>query len=414
VSPPESAQRPAAVARIRFGAWSEDRDLALEFPAAWRVSLCAPRDGPDVGEEGGRAAFARPIGAPRLREIARGRRRPCIVIDDLTRPTPGRRLVPAVLEELRAAGIEARDVLVLAGVANHRPMTRPDLERKVGAEVLAACRTSQHFSWDRCVPIGTTSGGTPVEINAEFLAADLRILVGSIIPHAGTGFSGGSKLLLPGLASIASAEAFHRGAAARGRFAVAESEARLEADEAARLAGVDFLVNSIPNSRMEIAGLVTGDVVAAHRAGVEIARRVFASPTPAGQDVCVLSLYPKDGEFLQHLTAFAPWSTAPQRIVREGGSIVVALEGGEGLGFHSLFGPGMRLAAPAATRVRGRDLAFFAPCVDRGSLPDAVRDDTRLFRSWDETLAWLAAKHGAQASVAVFPCATMQLAEAGG
>src|SRR5262249_58285986 len=155
-------------------------------------------------------------------------------------------------------------------------------------------------------------------------------------------------------------------------------------------------------------GAVTGDVVAAHRAGVEIARRVFASPTPAGQDVCVLSLYPKDGEFLQHLTAFAPWQTAPERIVREGGSVVVALEGGEGLGFHSLFGPGRRLAAPRATRVRGRDLVFFAPCVARGSLPASVRDGTRLFRRWDETLAWLAAKHGDAASVAVFPCATMQ------
>ena len=402
-----------AAAKIRIGAWSDDRELALEFPAGWQVAVCAPRDGRDIGDAGVRAAFERPIGAPRLRELARGRRRPCIVIDDLTRPTPGRRLVPAVLEELREAGIEARDVLVLAGVANHRPMARPDFERKVGAEVLAACRTANHFSWDACVRIGTTSRGSPVEINAEFLAADLRILVGSIIPHAGTGFSGGSKLLFPGIASIASAEAFHRGSASRGRFAVAESEARLEADEAARMARVDFLVNSIPSSRMQIAGLVTGDVVAAHRAGVEIARRVFATPTPAGQDACVLSLYPKDGEFLQHLTAFAPWATAPERIVREGGSVVVALEGGEGLGHHSLFGPGMRLAAPHATRLRGRELAFFAPCVERGSLPDAVRDETRLFRSWGETLAWLAARHGDAASVAVFPCATLQLAEGG-
>ena len=399
-------------AQIRFGAWHDDRDLALEFPSAWRIRVCPPRDGPDIGDEGVRAAFAHPIGSPRLRDLAAGRRSPCIVIDDLSRPTQGRRLVPAALEELRQAGIDARDVLLLAGVANHRPMTRRDLEWKVGAEVLAACRVSNHFSWDRCVRIGTTSQGSPVEINAEFLAADLKILVGSIIPHGATGFSGGSKLLLPGIASIASAEAFHRGTCTRGRYGVVETDARREADEAARMAGVDFLVNSIPNSRSGIAGLVTGDVVAAHRAGVRIARRIFASPTPSGNDICVLSLYPKDAEFLQHLTAFAPWQTAPERIVREGGSVVVALEGGEGLGFHSLFGPGMRLAAPHATRLRGRELAFFAPCVEPGSLPDAVRDGTRLFRSWEETRAWLAARHGDAASVAVFPCATLQLAEA--
>ena len=314
-----------------------------------------------------------------------------------------------MLEELRAAGIESRDVLLLAGVANHRPMTRHDLERKVGVEVLDACQVANHFSWDHCVPIGTTRFGSPVEINADFMEADLRILVGSIIPHGAAGFSGGSKLLMPGIASLATAEAYHRGTCTRGRYAVVETDARLEADEAARMAEVDFLVNSIPNSRLGMAGLVTGDVVEAHRAGVEIARKTFASPTPAGSDVCVLSVYPKDGEFLQYLTAFAPWQTAPEPMVREGGTVVVALEGAEGLGSHWLFGPGMRLDFARAPSVKGRDIIFFAPCIDRGSLPPAARDQAILFRTWEETAAWLEAKHGSEASVSVFPCATMQL-----
>ena len=87
-------------------------------------------------------------------------------------------------------------MLLLAGVANHRPMTRQDLELKIGVEMLDACRVANHFSWDHCVPIGTTSFGSPVEINADFMEADLRILVGSIIPHGAAGFSGGSKLLM--------------------------------------------------------------------------------------------------------------------------------------------------------------------------------------------------------------------------
>jgi hypothetical protein len=175
------------------------------------------------------------------------------------------------------------------------------------------------------------------------------------------------------------------------------------------LAGVDYIVNAIPNSRLGMAGLVTGDVVAAHRVGAEIAREVFMSPTPAGADVCVLSVYPKDGEFLQYLTAFAPWQTAPEPLLREGGSVVVALEGAEGLGSHWLFGPGMRLDAGRAPRVKGRDIVFFAPAIDRGSLPPAARDETLLFRTWDDTAAWLHTKHGDHARVSVFPCATMQL-----
>lgn len=399
---------------IRFGAWYDDRDLALEFPESWQIDPCPPNDGPDIGADGIARAFARPIGTPPLRELARGRRRACIVIDDLSRPTPGRRLVPAVLAELAAAGLADRDVLILAGVANHRPMTRPDFEKKLGCEVLDRCAVTNHFAWDGCVPIGRTSFGSPVELNAEFLRADLKILVGSIIPHGAAGFSGGSKLVFPGISSLASAEAYHRGSCMRGRYAVVETDARRESDEAARLAGVDFLVNGIPNSQLGLAGLVTGDVVAAHRAGVEIARRVFATPAPAGADVCVLSVYPKDAEFLQHLTAFAPWQTASEPLVREGGTVVVALDGSEGLGSHWLFGPGMRLDGGRAPRVKGRDLVFFAPGLDRGALPSAAREQTVLFKTWTETLAWLTNKHGDQARVSIFPCATIQLATGAG
>lgn len=396
-------------ASIRFGAWYDDRDLELPFPASWRIESCPPNDGPDIGRSGIADAFARPIGTRPLRELARGRRRPCVVIDDLSRPTPGERLVPVVLDELRAAGIPAKDVLILAGVANHRPMTRPDLEKKLGADVLARCAVSNHFAWDGCVPIGHTQFGSPVEINAEFMQSDLKILVGSIIPHGAAGFSGGSKLLFPGIASLASAEAYHRGTCTRGRYAVVETDARLESDEAARMAGVDFIVNAIPSSRLGLAGLVTGDVVAAHREGAEIARRVFATPTPAAADVCVLSVYPKDAEFLQYLTAFAPWQTAPAPLVREGGTVVVALDGSEGLGSHWLFGPGMRLDARRPPRVKGRDLVFFAPGIDRGALQLAARDETILFKTWTETLAWLTDKHQGGTRVSVFPCGTIQL-----
>ncbi len=409
MSAPANDRRAANSASIRFGAWYDDRDLELDFPGSWQVEPCPPNDGPDIGGAGIAAAFERPIGTKPLRELARGKRRPCIVIDDLSRPTPGERLVPAVLAELNAAGIADRDILILAGVANHRPMTRPDLAKKLGAAVLARCAVSNHFSWDGCVPIGVTRFGSPVEINADFMKSDLKILVGSIIPHGAAGFSGGSKLLFPGVASLASAEAYHRGTCLRGRYAVVETDARLEADEAARLAGVDFLVNAIPNSRLGIAGLVTGDVVAAHREGCDIARRVYTTRTRPGADVCVLSVYPKDAEFLQYLTAFAPWQTAPAPLVREGGTVVVALDGGEGLGSHWLFGPGMRLDGGRAPRVKGRDLVFFAPGIDRGALPPAAREEAILFKTWSETLAWLENKHGERARVSVFPCGTIQL-----
>ncbi len=399
-------------ATIRWGAWYDDSELTLDFPAEYEVLSCPPADGPDIGEAGITAAFAAPIGTPRLSELARGRHRPVIVIDDLSRPTPGSRLIPPILDELEAAGIPARDVLVLAGVANHRPMQRADFLKKIGPDVLARCRVSNHFSGDNCTLVATTSYGSPVEINNEYLDCDLRILVGSIIPHAAAGFAGGAKLLMPGIASIRSAEAYHRGTALRGGYGLEAPDARLESEEAARMAGVDFIVNGIPNSRLGLAGLVVGDVVDAHRAGTTIARRIFATPTPPESDICVLSLYPKDGEFLQHLTAFAPHVTAETHIVRSGGTFVVVVSGEEGLGSHSLFGPGMRLAASRPTRIRGRDIIFFAPRMTPGMLPPTM-DGTVLLSTWADTIAWLAQKHGLRASVAVYPCATMQLSADG-
>ena len=106
-------------AAIRWGAWDGDEDLTLTFPEAWDVRPCPPADAPDIGDDGVAAAFTHPIGTPPLRALARGRRRACVVVDDLTRPTPGWRLVPPILSDLAAAGIADEDVTVLVGLANH-------------------------------------------------------------------------------------------------------------------------------------------------------------------------------------------------------------------------------------------------------------------------------------------------------
>jgi nickel-dependent lactate racemase len=222
-------------ASLRWAAWAGDGELPITFPGGWHVASYAPHDAPSMSAAEIADAIAHPIGTPPLRELARGRQRPCIVIDDLSRPTQGAALIPPILDELAAAGIDAADVLVLAAVANHRPMLHDDLERKLGADVLGRCQVANHFSGGNCTLIGTTSLGTPVEVNTDFLASDLRILVGSIIPHAAAGFSGGAKLLLPGIASIAAAEAYHRGPALQGAYNVDEPPARADSEEAARM-----------------------------------------------------------------------------------------------------------------------------------------------------------------------------------
>jgi nickel-dependent lactate racemase len=306
----------------------------------------------------------------------------------------------------------AEEVLVLVGVANHRPLMREDLLKKLGADVMERCRVRNHFSGARCREVGVTSRGTPVQLNEDFLAADLKILVGSIVPHLSAGFSGGAKLVMPAVASLDSATAFHTGLSGpNDRIGVVETTARRDAEEAARMVGVDFIVNSVPTTHRGIAGLVTGDVVGAHRAGVQIAKRVFSTSARREADVCVVSAYPKDNEFLQYSTAYAPLLSAAQPLVRPGGTVVIASAGSEGQGFHALFGPGMRMWHGASLPGNNADLVVFSPGIRSGDLEPEVRAISTLFTSWQDTLGWLEAKHGPTAYVSVFPSAVTQLVD---
>lgn len=395
---------------IRWQSWFGDRALTLDFPDGWRVWRCDPDEGQDIGEEGIADALASPIGTPPLHRLAAGRRRPVVVVDDLSRPTPGHRLVPPVLAELEAAGIPPEDVTVLVGTANHRTMMRPDLEKKLGEEVLRRCTVRGHFSWGDCVHVGTTGRGTPILLNRTFVEADLRVLVGSIVPHPVTGFSGGAKLVVPAVAHIDTATAFHTGVPEAGEgLGTIETVARRDAEEGAALVGVDFLVNAVPTTRRGVAALVAGDLVAAHRAGVARAIGVFATIAPAPVDVCVVSAYPKDNELLQYTTALTPLLTAPTPLVRPGGTVVVATSASEGAGFHSLFGPGMRMGGMATRPVGDADLVLFSPGVNHGDLEPQDRDTVPLFATWPETVRWLTAKHGRAATVSVFPSAVHQM-----
>ena len=399
-------------ASIRWGSFYGDSDYELTFPGSWDVNVHEPAGGDDIGEEGIARAFDNPIGSSRISELAAGKSSAVVVVDDLTRPTPAHRLVPRVIDELLEGGVAAENILILAGVANHRQFTREDFVKKIGPELTEKYQVRSHFSWANCESIGTTSRGTPIALNSEFLGREMRVLVGSILPHNKTGFSGGSKLVVPGVAHIDTAAAWHGPDGPATELIATASESRLDSEEAARMAGVDCIVNVIPNPRREIAGLVVGDLVEAHRAGIEIARRTYSTAVPSGVDIAVLASYPKDAEYQQTGRGFHPILTAAQPIVGPGGTIVVAASAIEGQGFHSLYGPGMQLyGGGSGRRFPGDpDLVYFMPGLHREGLPPGARDRIVLTHTWEETEAWLAAKHGDEATVAVFPAATIQLA----
>lgn len=404
------------VVYVPWASWFEDGEFAMSFPDNWDVEVCPSHDGADIGGAGIQAAFAQPIGTPRIRDLAAGKRSAAIVVDDLSRPTPAHRLLPPLLDELAEAGIPRERIAIIIGVANHRQLTREEMAWKVGRDIVDSMLVRNHFSWDDCVDLGCTPRGTPVHINRLVMEAECKVLVGGITPHGAPGFAGGAKLLAPGVAGIATARALHGPGGPRGGLAQTATEFRLEVEECARMAGVDAIVNAVMTRKRGVAHLVVGDVVAAHRAGVEAARRTYGTPVPSGVDVCVLTAYPKDTEYAQVSLAFNVWNTAARPIAHERGTVVLCTAASEGAGFHSLMGPGMALGqnypqSSPRRAVAPRDMIVFSPGINANDLSPAARADVTFCSSWVQVLAALQRKHGDRARVAVFPCSAMQVAE---
>ena len=342
--------------RLPQRAWFGDIEMEIDLPGDWEVSVhgMAADERPLLSDDQIRELIGNPIGSPPLRELARGRREIAVIFDDLTRPTPASRVLPLVLEELAAAGIEDEQVRFIAALGAHGAHTRLDFEKKLGPEVLRRFRVYNHNPYENCTQVGTTGRGTPVSINSEAVACDLILAIGSILPHPFMGFGGGGKIVFPGIASMESIQANHMLAAIQllgaglspvdglGRFD--GNEARLDVEEAARLAGLGFIVNLLLNSRRGIVGLVAGDPVEAYHAGIREAQQLYGTPKAEGADVVVVNANAKASE------AAIAVLFAAQSLKEEGGDLVLVVDSPIGQMTHYLLGAfGRRSAGGSGT-----------------------------------------------------------------
>ena len=259
----------------------------------------------------------------------KGARNAAVLVSDITRSSPSHLLLPPLIEKLKGLGV--KDVKVIFGLGTHRRMT-PDEEKTL----LKDCISLPHLQHDskRCVPLGTTSRGTPVEILEEVASKDLIIATGNIEYHYYAGYSGGAKALLPGVSSNASVEKNHqlmRDPNARtGRL---DSPVRLDMEEAARIAGLDFILNVVLNSRKEIVKAVAGDFIQAHRVGAAAVDSMYKKYVKPSEIVITCAGgRPKDINLFQAQKAL---DNARNAAV-PGGSIILLAECAEGLG-HPVF-----------------------------------------------------------------------------
>ena len=300
------------------------------------ADVIEPRDPPRIAspEEALREALRRPVASPPLADLVPSDGSIVVVISDSTRPAPNRLMLDALLGELGNDAASRMEVLVATGL--HRPTRGDELDRMLGRDLRRTLRVTNHDAHDtsNLHNIGQTSSGRPVLINRRYLNADVRICLGLIEPHFFAGFSGGAKLILPGVAGEASilrnhdAEMIGHPNARWGTLA--GNPIHREQREAARLAGCEFSLNVTIAGDGAITGIFAGALEAAHDVGCRAALQAAMQPVDAAYDVVVTTNggHPLDLNLYQAVKGM----DAAAQIVRPGGHIVMAAECREGAG----------------------------------------------------------------------------------
>ena len=269
-----------------------------------------------------------------LHEAARGSRRACVVICDITRPVRNHLLLPPIIRELERAGVG--EIRILIGNGLHREMTPGEIERSVGTEIAASYPVHNHLARDpqANVRVGTTSRGTPVHLDRIFVESDFRVITGLVEPHMYAGFSGGRKLIAIGVAGVETIRVIHsplflEDASVRAGN-LTDNILHREACEIARMAPAQFAVNVTINRQREFTEAWAGDVFASHEAAADAALAECIRYAPGRPDIVITTNagYPADLNLYQA----GKGMQAGADIVKPGGTVIFAAEFCEGLG----------------------------------------------------------------------------------
>ncbi len=285
----------------------------------------------EIGETCVREALAHPIGTPRLKEIVKPGEKIAIVSSDISRPMPTAEVMPAILDELSAAGCRDEDITLIFGLGSHRHQTDEERRRLAGDLAYSRIRCVDSDP-DDCVHLGVTKAGTPVDISRVVALADRRILLGNLEYHYFAGYSGGVKALMPGCSTPKAIQNNHRmmvdPKACAGN--IKDNPIRNDIEEGGALCGADFILNVVLDEEKRIVRAVAGDPVLAHREGCRYIDELYGILVPEKADIVIVSQggAPKDANLYQTQKAL----DNAKHVVKDGGIILLVGACQEGLG----------------------------------------------------------------------------------
>ena len=412
--------------------------LDVELPGERVVRSLAYKHAPPLADPAAVLAerLAHPTGAAPLAELARGRRSACILICDITRPVPNELILSPILATLEAAGLPRERITILVATGLHRPNEGEELIEMVGRRIYENYRIENHHgkTLDEHVYLGDSPRGVPIWLDRRYVEADLKITVGLIEPHLMAGFSGGRKLICPGIAALETVKVWHGPDFLEHPNAdcgiLAGNPVHEENTWIARRAGCDFIVNVVIDAQRRPLCFVAGDLVEAFDAGVAFVRGVVTDTVHEAVDVVVTCSagYPLDTTFYQSVKGM----TGALPIVKQGGTIVLAASLSEGIGspeFEQLFAEHASLEA-FVERILGKtyfkmdqwqleELAKVRRKAKVKMVSDGLPAETlnRLFvesaPSVEAAVADSLAEYGDEATIAVIPKGPYVLAQVG-
>lgn len=360
------------MAMMTDAAWDSFRSI----PAEWRGVVLAPKQAQSVvdAEASIAAALARPIGTLALHKLARPGQQVAILIDDCTRKTPTAQILPHVLAELERAGASPQDISIVVALGTHRPLTSEELATKLGAAAGAGYTivNTPATATEAFETVGTTASlrpdlhlpPIPAQINRHVYVSDLRIGIGMITPHLDAGYSGGAKIILPGVCSLATVDAFHLASAFVQGNHLGNTEAPLRRllEEFVRChAPLDFVVNAVLAPDGSMHACVAGHAITAHRAGAETARQLYGIHVSQRYPIVVANCAPYDQDLWQSIKG--AW--AGDLLAEDGGDLILVTSAPEG---NSLY--------PLVPRYAGMDPDLLRSAILSGRVDDAMQAAT--------------------------------------
>lgn len=330
---------------IPWGAWSgENESHSLEFPEEWNVNLYDMNGSEDItSPQAIQDTLKAPIGTPTIGEIAKGKKNAVVVVEDISRPTRCDLICEVILEDLNKAGVDDEHITLIGAIGSHRPMMREDYIKKVGLTTVERINIENHHPYENLVELGESNMGTPIHVNKTYYDAEIKIAVGTVIPHPLAGFGGGAKIILPGISGIETLAANHaKGLEGKGVGLGFITDIRKDIEEVCDRVGLDFNVNIIATKDRGIAGIFAGHYIEAHRKAIELAKEVYKTEMPKVSkdnkfDVGFFNLFPEDTELSQAGKGNNMFIQI-EHLLKEEAAVVLLTSSYEGRGYHSLLG----------------------------------------------------------------------------